>query len=81
MARGWESKNVEDQQAEAGRQRAKHRAPMTPSEAARMREIDTLRLSRNRVLQQMEASTNARHRELLQLELDALDEQLRAFGR
>lgn len=81
VARGWESKNVEDQQAEAGRQPAKHRAPLSRSEAARLREMDSLRLSRNRVVQQMEASTSTRHRALLQLELDALDEKLRAFDK
>jgi len=81
VARGWESKNVEDQQAEAGRQPAEHRAHFSQSEAARLREIDNLRLSRKRVVQQMEEATSSRHLELLQLELAALDEKLRAFDK
>ncbi len=77
VARGWESKQVEDQQAEAGRQSQKSGRPMSPSEAAGVRAKESLRLSRQRVLQQMEASTNPRHRELLELELKALDQKLR----
>lgn len=76
VARGWESKQVEDQQAEAGRRTQKVGRPITASEAARQREKESLRLSRQRVLQQMESSTNSRHRELLRLELDALDQKI-----
>ena len=77
VARGWESKQIEDQQAEAGRSSLKSGKPLTPSEAARLRAKESLRLSRQRVMQQMEASSNPRHRELLKLELDALDQKLR----
>ena len=77
MARGWESKQIEDQQAEAGRPSRKAGRAMTPGEAARQREKENLQLSRKRVLQQMGASTNPRHRDLLKLELDALDQELR----
>jgi hypothetical protein len=77
VARGWESKQIEDQQAEAGRSSLRSGQPMTPSEAARLRAKESLRLSRQRVVQQMAASTNPRHRELLELELNALDQKLR----
>jgi hypothetical protein len=77
VARGWESKQIEDQQAEAGRSSVKSGQPMTPNDAARQRAKESLRLSRQRVLQQLEASTNPRHRELLELELNALEEKLR----
>jgi len=77
VARGWESKQVEDQQAEAGRNSPKAGRALSPTEAAQAREKENLRLSRKRVLQQMEAGTNSRHRELLRLELAALDQKLR----
>jgi hypothetical protein len=73
MARGWESKSVEAQQAEASHKSVKPRARMSPEEAARWREKESLRLSRQRVLQQLEASQNPRHRKLLEDSLATLD--------
>jgi hypothetical protein len=50
---------------------------MSPGEAARWREIESLRLSRQAVLQQLESSQNPRHRKLLENSLAALDEKLK----
>lgn len=77
MARGWESKSVEAQQAEASENSAKPGPAMTAEEAAHWRKRESLRLSRQVVLQQLEASTNPRHRKLLQDALADLDEKLR----
>jgi hypothetical protein len=52
---------------------------MSAEKAARWREQESLRLSRQRVLQQMEASQNPRHRKLLEDALADLDEKLRTF--
>jgi hypothetical protein len=79
MARGWESKSVEAQQAEASDKSAKPHPAMSAEKAARWREQESLRLSRQRVLQQMEASQNPRHRKLLEDALADLDEKLRMF--
>jgi len=79
MARGWESKSVEAQQAEAIEPTAQTRTRLTPEAAARARDRETLRLSRQRVLQQLERAQNPRHRKLLQDELAALDDKLRQF--
>ena len=76
MARGWESKSVEAQQAEASEKSAKPRPPMSAEEAARSRARESLRLSRQRVLQQLEASTNPQHRRMLEDPLADLDEKL-----
>jgi hypothetical protein len=76
MARGWESKSVEAQQAEASDKSSHNRPPMSAEEAARWREKESLRLARQRVLQQLEASTNPRHRKTLQASLADLDEKL-----
>ena len=79
MARGWESKSVEAQQAEASEKSAAPRKVMSPSEAARWREKESLRLSRQTVLQQLETTSVARHRELLQASLADLDKRLKAL--
>jgi len=79
VARGWESKSVEAQQAEASNKSAKPHPAMSPEEAARWREEESLRLSRQRVLQQIEASQSSRHRKLLEDSLADLDEKLRMF--
>ena len=78
MARGWESKSVEAQQAEATEQSSKSRAPRLSAEAAaRAREKENLRLARQRVLQQLNSTEDERHRKLLETSLAALDEKLR----
>src|SRR5437879_1724959 len=79
MARGWESKSVEAQQSEASDKPAESRPRLTPEAAARMRERETLRLSRQRALQQLERVVNLRHRLLLESELAELDQKLAAM--
>jgi len=77
MARGWESKSVEAQQAEASEKSVQPRPPMSAEEAARWRKQESLRLTRQTVLQQLEASTNPRRRQQLQNSLADLDEKLK----
>jgi hypothetical protein len=79
VARGWESKSVEAQQAEAVEKSVPPRPPMTAEQAARCRERENLRLARQRVLQQIEASSNPRHRKLLADTLADLDQKLSRF--
>lgn len=50
---------------------------MSATEAALWREKESLRLSRQRVLQQLEATQNPRHRKLLEDTLADLEEKLR----
>jgi hypothetical protein len=80
VARGWESKSVEAQQAEASETSQKSHPRLSAEEAAVVREKENLRLARLRVLQQMEASTNPRHRKLLQDALTDLEERLSRLG-
>jgi len=54
---------------------------MSAAEAARQRLKDNLRLSRQRVLQQLEVSQNPRHRKVLQDALADLDEKLKKVDR
>ena len=80
MARGWESKSVEAQQAEASDAASKPRLRLTPEAAARRRDQENLRLSRESVLQQLQKIQNARHRELLENTLADLDQKLNRFN-
>ena len=75
VARGWESKSVEEQQAQAATP-ATPKPSLTPAQIASQHQRQGLMLSRQRVLQQLEAAQNARHREILQRALADLDAQL-----
>jgi hypothetical protein len=66
MARGWESKSVEGQQADAAEKPDPHRVAMTPQEAARQRDLEGLRLSRQNIMQQLEGARDPRHRRMLE---------------
>ena len=80
MARGWESKSVEAQQAEAGEKTTKSRTKLTPEAAVRQRERENLRLSRLRVLQQLDAAQNPLLRRSLEAALAELDEKIKQFA-
>lgn len=75
MARGWESKSIESQQEEAAEDRAKARegAQLDAHEAAKIREKELLQLARASIVQQIQASRNPRHAEMLNRALDDLD--------
>ncbi|MFZ0817596.1 MAG: hypothetical protein WAM78_18870 [Candidatus Sulfotelmatobacter sp.] len=66
MARGWESKSVEAQQEDAGRASVAGKPRLTREEADRLREKESLRLSLQRVVQEIEHSQNAWHRAMLE---------------
>lgn len=76
MARGWESKAVEQQQEEARSQKSDGRQPLSAGQKAELRHRETLSLSRKRILQQLEAATNPQHRRMLEAALAELDRQL-----
>jgi len=77
VARGWESKSIEAQQADAEEKKTPARPRATPEEAARCREQENLRLARQRVLQQIAANPNPRYRKLMQDSLADLEGKLR----
>ena len=77
MARGWESKSVEAQMEESRAAKpAARQAALTPEELQRERKKADLMLSRNRVAQQLQASSNERYSELLRRTLAELDAQI-----
>lgn len=80
MARGFESKDVEQQQQEMLERRAAARAPVRPAEEIeRERKREGLLLQRTRVVRDLEAAKGERHRQQLEAGLRFLDEQLDAL--
>jgi hypothetical protein len=79
MARGWESKSVEEQQAAANTKGELHQR-LTAQQAAMKQREEALNLSRRRVLQQLQTVQNARHRQMLEAALSDLDAQLARMG-
>jgi hypothetical protein len=78
MARGWESKAVEDQIEEAEKRASKKGIldDLTPEERARRDRLESLRLSRARTLTQLERATRQAHRAMLQRTLQALEAEI-----
>jgi hypothetical protein len=77
MARGWESKAVEEQLAasEAAKE-AKAKPVLSAAEAERQLRIKSLRLSRSRILKDLEGARNQGYRVLLERTLAHLDAEL-----
>ncbi|HZS95759.1 MAG TPA: hypothetical protein VFA40_03185 [Terriglobales bacterium] len=76
MARGWESKSVEEQQSEAALRQQPSSKKLSPLEAVRVRQMEGLRLSRQRVLQQLQNAHDPRLRQMLEKALADLDRQI-----
>ena len=78
MARGWESKSVEDQigAAEAERELRASRQ-LSAEEREEGEHKHSLMLSRSLILTRLEAASNPRYRAQLQTALDQLEAQLR----
>ena len=79
MARGWESKGVEQQQEEraAASQPAKPRRP-----ASKIRDLQrrqTLLLARQQTLHQLQASSSPQRRKMLEMALASLDAQVQSL--
>jgi hypothetical protein len=79
MARGWESKSVEQQQEERLEQSTSLGAVISPEQRERNRKREGLNLSRKRLTRQLETASNPRHRQMLQAALADLDHQLASF--
>jgi hypothetical protein len=78
MARGWESKSVEEQQAEFTKSNTTNAKKKSPVEQERARQVKTLQLTRQYIQQQLERSQNERHKQMLNQEIQHLDSQIAA---
>ena len=78
MARGWESKAVEDQIEQATERALRQQSPedLSPEDRARRERLESLRLSRTRTLDQLESATRPAHRQMLQRTLRALEAEM-----
>ena len=79
MARGWESKSVEEQQFLSSLE-SEHKPPRTVEQIAQSQQCEGLRLSRERVLQQLRAAQNPHHRCMLEKALADLEVRLSLLG-
>ena len=77
MARGFESKDVEFQQAEAERAKSFRRA-LSPEEREAQARVRTLELSLARARADLANARSPAHRQMLEQAIQALEEQLRS---
>jgi hypothetical protein len=80
VARGWESKSVEEQMDAARQQSPQPRPRLTAEEIAAFRQKNGLLLSRKRIAQELRASRNPQHRRMLELALADLDSEIKKLG-
>ncbi|AMY11038.1 hypothetical protein LuPra_04282 [Luteitalea pratensis] len=79
MARGWESKSVEERQEAAAQQRVADAAPEVPeAEAERRREFVSLQLVRARVLADLQRACRPAHRGMLETALADVEARIAA---
>jgi TATA-binding protein-associated factor Taf7 len=77
MARGWESKAVADQIEEGeSRQAQSPKAAASPEQRQLKERLDSLMLSKSRLLQQLERATNPAYRNVLLNGLKAVEKEL-----
>jgi hypothetical protein len=81
MARGWESKSVEQQQADMVGSSKSAGPRISPAEKELNRKREGLLLSRTRLSQQLQASTRPRHRQMLEQSIAEIDKQLSSFDK
>lgn len=81
MARGWESKSVEEQielaESSSAIPGAVH---LTPEQHQRQRARDGLDLCRRRILHDLASATHPRHREMLEAALAHIDKKIAELG-
>jgi hypothetical protein len=81
MARGWESKSVEEQiEATQSGRFSEVKDHLSPAQADLLRKKESLRLARARVLADLETVQNPRYRDLLSATLADLDAKLAALS-
>ena len=79
MARGWESKSVEDQIGAAEAERERQAKPhLSAEQRARAEQKQSLLLSRAQILSRLRSATSPRYRAQLQSALDHVEGQLKA---
>lgn len=78
MARGWESKNVEEQTETAGERQPSVAAKAQQDEQARQRRLQGLQMQRERILE--ERTSNPHRRSALEVALADIERELEQLG-
>jgi hypothetical protein len=78
MARGWESKSVADQIEDAELREPKVE-PASMEDRERKQRLDSLRLSKSRLLQQLERAKLPAHRGVLLNGLKAIEKEIEEY--
>ena len=78
MARGWESKSVADQIEDAELREPKAE-PASMEDRERKQKLDSLRLSKSRLLQQLERAKLPAHRNVLLNGLKAIEKEIEEY--
>ncbi len=80
MARGWESKNIEDQiSAAEAKQEASLKQRLTADEIEQQARKESLLLERTRLVREIESAHNARFIALLKRSLNHIETELAKF--
>lgn len=79
MARGWESKSVEQQQADKTGADKPAGPRLSPAQMERNRKRDGLLLTRSRLSEQIRSASHPRHRQMLEQAAAEIDRQLSSF--
>jgi hypothetical protein len=78
MARGWESKSVEQQQEEKQQNSDKKHPPLSSEDQKRNRKREGIQLSRKRLQNELSATSDPRRRQMLEQAIADLDAELSA---
>ena len=77
MARGWESKSVEDQIEEARRsQGASEGRVQSTEEKERERKVESLKLERSRLTEQLNRARSESHQRMIRQSLEAIEKEI-----
>jgi hypothetical protein len=79
VARGWESKAVEDQIAASEERKSSPKSTKTPGEREQESRRQGLLLSRAKIAGDLERASDQRHRAALQQALDYIDNQIKSL--
>lgn len=79
MARGWESKSVEQQQEELKDRHPPTGPRLLPAQQKLIREREGLLLVQKRLMERLQATMHARRRQMLEQDLAEIEKQLSSF--
>jgi hypothetical protein len=83
MARGWESKSVEDQIEEARRSQGLEDSEghvLGPEERERERKIESLKLERSRLIEQLSRARSEAYQRMIRQSLKAIEDELNTLS-